>query len=640
MNQPITEIEQAFSSNGILAASIPNYAMRQVQVDMALAIVQALKNQHVLVVEAGTGTGKTYAYLLPSLLSGKKIIVSTGTKNLQDQLFHRDLPLIRKALGIPINVAVLKGRSNYLCLYRLNTYQASEFHHYYLQSQYNEVVQWATTTQDGEIEHFPGNQLDKQLQPFITSNVDNCLGHECEFFTKCHVMKARKKAQEADLLIINHHLFFADSQLKERGITEFLPNFDAVIFDEAHQLHEIATHFLGESLSGRQLAYLARDIIKEQQRDAADMAELKCNAEYLFKASREFKKAFGNAVKGSWENIVHKPQIKAMLQAIEGYLSILKEQLEIAQVRAKGLENCYKRVLLIIIKFQRLVHPTFKEQIHWYEVLEHDFVIHQTPLSVSHYFKNLIDQSDITWIFTSATLSIKGSFEHFNSSMGLSNSIELMLESPFNYQQQALLYMPKIVSQPHEENYILELIDHVVPLLEATEGKAFFLFTSHKALQMASIQLAKRISYPLLVQGELPKSQLLATFCQLSNAVLLGTSSFWEGVDVKGSSLSCVIIDKIPFQSPHDPILKTRLNHYKKMDKDPFIHYQVPHAVIALRQGVGRLIRDPLDRGILMLADPRLHSKAYGEIFLQSLPAMPLTACLNEVQAFLTEQLI
>lgn len=629
------QIEEIFSSAGVLSKNIPGYLPRAIQLEMALAIAQALDHKQVLIAEAGTGTGKTYAYLIPSLLSGKKVIISTGTKNLQDQLFHRDIPRIRNVLGIPLKIAVLKGRANYICQHRLNTYLQTRFISDDATKILYQIKEWVDDNKDGEIDHIPGVKPPQHLLPYMTSTTDNCLGQECEFYSKCYVIKARKQAQEAGILIVNHHLFFADSQLKDSGVTDLLPASDAVIFDEAHQLHEIATHFLGESISGNQLLYLARDIQAEQQTNAPDMLTLKITAQKVIIAVKEMHSAFGSVAKGSWDHIVNKPQIKLAIQSLQEALIPLLEAIEAASVRSRGLDNCWRRTADLASRFKKLTTVFPQDQIHWYDVQENNFTLHHTPINIGDYFQNLIKEQDRAWIFTSATLSVNGDFSHFESHLGLTGANHLHLESPFDYSKQALLYLPNLMKLPSDEAYISNMIDFVVPILNLTKGRAFLLFTSHRALKEATQILKERVTFPLLIQGNAPKTKLLATFCELEDAVLLGTSSFWEGVDVKGNALSCVIIDKIPFLAPDDPILKSRLEHYKRQGKNPFNEYQLPQAVITLRQGSGRLIRDIGDKGVLMICDPRITSKDYGRVFLDSLPPMPQTQSIDDVAHFL-----
>jgi ATP-dependent DNA helicase DinG len=641
MSPLAAQIEEIFSEQGILSKKIPGFSARPIQLEMAVAISQALAEKQVLIAEAGTGTGKTFAYLIPSLMSGQKVIVSTGTKNLQDQLFHRDVPALQKILGIPLKISLLKGRANYLCLHRLNTYLETEFVQSETRQQLFNIKQWSDNTHQGELDHYPNISSEPSLLPFVTSTAENCLGHECEFYSQCFLVKARRQAQESDILIINHHLFFADSQLKNIGVSDLLPEVDAVIFDEAHQLHEVGTHFLGETLSSRQIIYLGRDIKAEQQKDAPDMFNLKLAADQLIHLSKEMQNIFKSQIKGIYQHIKHKPQLKTNFEKLEEALSVLLQQLEIAHHRGKGLANCLKRTSEFILKFKRLTSLPSEEKMSWYEAQENYFAIHQTPVSISDYFQELMQAGhEKAWIFTSATLSLQKNFSHFEQQLGLSEAKWLYLESPFDYKTQALLYLPSIQSKPHEEAFIPEMINKAVPLLQLTEGRAFFLFTSHFALKEVATKLAKYLPYPLLVQGDAPKRELLKLFCELENPVLLGTSSFWEGVDVKGDRLSCVIIDRIPFASPEDPILKTRIEHYKRQGKNPFVEYQLPQAVIALRQGVGRLIRDAADRGVLMICDPRLIAKDYGETFLAALPPMPITYSLDEVRSFLQESFV
>lgn len=633
MSQLIAKIRKIFASDGALAERLPGYSPRDVQLEMAIAVTTALEQKQILLAEAGTGTGKTYAYLIPSIMSGKKIIISTGTKNLQDQLFHRDIPLIRKTLGVPFKVALLKGRSNYLCLHRLHTYSHNSSNLEVLTT-FAAIKNWSEQSVDGEVERFP-TKLTNQILPYVTSTTENCLGHECEFFNKCFLFKARRQAQEADVVIINHHLFFADHRLRESSISELLPDCDAVIFDEAHQLPDIATHFLGETLSSRQIIFLARDLQNEAQIEAGDMPILKQYAERLIAATTFLLASFGTVGRGSWEYIVNRPQLSAALKNFHELLTESLQLLEQVAIRGKGLENCYKRMLDLAMRFARLTVRFPEGQVHWYELDNDSFAIHHTPMYVGDYFNELLAAKHQTWIFTSATLSLGGNFSHFEFSLGLKNTIKLHLESPFNFSKQAMMYLPLHNYQPNHETYLRDILEEALPLLRLTKGRTFFLFTSHKALRQAALYLKPILNNPLLVQGEASKAQLLKTFCSMDNAILLGTSSFWEGVDIKDNHLYCVIIDKIPFMVPDDPILKARVDFYKKQGKNPFLEYQLPHAVIAMRQGVGRLIRATSDKGVLMICDPRLIQKDYGKIVLQSLPAMSITHSLDDVATFL-----
>ncbi len=635
MSRLIAKIRNILGSEGILASKIPNFSYREVQLQMAEAVATAFNEQQVLLAEAGTGTGKTYAYLIPSILSGKKVTIATGTKNLQDQLFHRDIPLIRKALGVPFKVALLKGRSNYLCLHRLHTYLHTQLNLEFI-STLASIQEWSQTTRDGELEQFP-NKINFSFLPNITSTTENCLGQECQFYNKCFLYKARRQAQEADLVIINHHLFFADHQLRETASAELLPESDAIIFDEAHQLAEVATHFLGEAISSRQILFLARDLQNEGQIEAPDMPIIKQQAERLIAATSFLAASFGGVSRGNWEHIIHRPQLAAAIENLSQLLTELVKFLDAIKIRGKGLENCYTRMSDLALKFNRLTLKRAEDKVHWYEIGEDGFVIHQTPVHIGDFFQQLVSVTTRTWIFTSATLSVGGDFSHFEYNLGLNNSVKLHLASPFDFSKQALMYLPKHQSQPNSEQYITNILQEAIPLLKLTKGRTFFLFTSHRALKEAATRLKTVLNFPLLIQGEASKATLLKQFCSMDNAILLGTSSFWEGVDIKDNHLYCVIIDKIPFMAPDDPILKARVEFYKRQGKNPFMEYQLPHAVIAMRQGVGRLIRATEDKGVLMICDPRLIAKDYGKTVLRSLPPMPITHSLDDVASFLSE---
>lgn len=632
----MNNIQKIFGANGILSSILPGFSPRAIQQNMAEAVGKALDEEQSLIVEAGTGTGKTFAYLVPALLSGKKIIISTGTKNLQEQLFYRDLPFIRKALGLPRKIVLLKGRANYLCLSRLQMHlEDARFSSKELVNELQLIKKWSGRTQSGDIGELTDIAEDSLIWSYVTSTKENCLRQECPQFSDCHLMKARRKALEADILVVNHHLFFADSALRESASAELLPGSHAIIFDEAHQLAEVATNFMGEVLSSRQIIELAKDVIVEQINSAADLSLLREVALQLDMAVHEFRLTFGTQNhKNIWANICHKPALQSALNNLKDKLSQLQDMLKVAAERTKNFKNYWERCIELLNQFIKLTGNAVQDHIHWYETTQKTFRIHLTPISIANEFRKIIDKQKRAWIFTSATLSVDRHFEHFANALGLNDAQTLILDSPFNYEKQALLYIPPKLPEPSAQDYLMLVIEQAVPVLMASQGRAFFLFTSHRALQGAVELLSSRLDYPLLVQGSMPKSMLLQKFCQTANAILLGTSSFWEGVDVRGDALSCVIIDKLPFAMPDDPVLKARVAHFKEQGVDPFISYQLPLAVIALKQGAGRLIRDVNDRGVLMICDPRLLSKGYGKIFLKSLPSMVKTQELADVQSF------
>ncbi len=603
---------------------------------MAEAVAASLRDGATLVVEAGTGTGKTFAYLAPVLLSGRKVIVSTGTKHLQDQLFDRDLPTVRQALGVNARTALLKGRANYLCLHRLDLAMAEGRFASRTQAAELEAVRgWAGRTRSGDIRELAEVAEDSPLWPRVTSTSDNCVGGDCPNFNDCFVVKARRAAQDADLLVINHHLLFADMALKEEGFGELLPGVDAVIVDEAHQIPEVASQFFGVSLGSRQLAGLARDAVQEHLREAGDMADLPAAAAALEQAVGELRLALGAGNRRQpWAAVADDRRVRAALDALGEQLESLRAWLKAAAPRGRGLENCWQRAERLAARLQLTAGQPPQEHVHWFETFTRSFAIHCTPLSVAPQFRARLDALDNTWIFTSATLAVGESFDHYVAALGLDRPRTLRLESPFDYAHHALLYLPPDMPDPRADAYTAAVVRVAREAIAASGGRAFLLFTSHRALQEAAAALDGDIEYPLLVQGQAPRAELLARFRRLGNAVLLGTGSFWEGVDVRGAALSLVLIDKLPFASPGDPVLQARIDALRAAGGNPFVDFQIPDAVIALKQGVGRLIRDVDDRGVLVLCDPRLLGKSYGRIFRASLPSMPATRRLDDVREF------
>lgn len=632
----MTALTSFFKPNGALAKIIKGYQPRAAQLEMAEAIEKAINSQQHLIAEAGTGTGKTFAYLVPAILSGKKVIISTGTKNLQDQLFNKDLPLIRRALNQPFVATLLKGRANYLCTYRLANSLTSHIGF----SQFDakalaKISAWAKRTVTGDIAEMATVADTEPVWFHATSTLDNCLGSDCDDYDTCFLVQARKKAKEADILVVNHHVLCADWSLRDGGFGELLPTADVVIIDEAHQLADTASNFLGVTVGAKQLSELAQDALVEFFKDATDIPDLRTAAETLEHEVKDLRLAFGVEQKrGEWHDIETNPKIMTALTAVQNQLVRLTEQLKIASVKTKGLEACHKRSDELIQQVELMLKPADNKWIRWYETHKRTFSLNRTPLNIANEFQSFMQQHSATWIFTSATLSVANRFEHFSDNLGLSNAASDSWESPFDFAKQALFYHPKNLPQPNDVDCIPRLVDFAIPVLQASRGRAFFLFTSHRALKQAAELLEGKLDYPLLVQGTVSKNRLLEQFETAGNAVLLGTSSFWEGVDVRGEALSCVIIDKLPFASPFDPVLKARLDAMTQQGKNAFMDYQVPTAVIALRQGIGRLIRDVEDKGVLMICDPRLLKKAYGQIFLDSVPPMQRTRDIADVQAF------
>lgn len=626
--------------DGPLARQLDDFAPRAAQQAMAEAVAAALREHSTLICEAGTGTGKTFAYLAPALLSSKKVVISTGTKNLQDQLFHRDLPVVRRALNIPVTAALLKGRANYVCLHRLAL--AEEEGRLSARAGAGDlriILSWARRTRGGDISEVDDVAEDAALWPLVTSTSDNCLGQECGHFQDCFVLKARRAAQEADVVVINHHLLLADMALKDEGFGELLPSADAFIIDEAHQLPDTASQFFGVNVGSRQFLELARDAAAEQAREAGDMGDLAVLAQALEKAVLDMRLSLGfTAGRFAWREVAAQPAVAAGLNRIQALLVDLRAALGQAAERGKGLLSCWHRSEVLAERLGLFQQAPADEQVQWFEIFARSFVLHLTPLHVGNVFADHRQRFPAAWIFTSATLAVGKDFSHFSTSLGLEGGAAVQWESPFDFKRNALLYLPHGLPLPAESHYTAEMVKAALPVLEASGGRAFLLFTSHRALQEAAAVLQGRISYPLLIQGTAPRRELLHRFRSAGNAVLLGTSSFWEGVDVRGPALSTVIIDKLPFASPGDPVLQARLESLRQRGADAFRDHQLPQAVIALKQGVGRLIRDFNDRGVLMLCDPRLSTKSYGRVFFASLPPMTRTHSLADVELFFGQE--
>lgn len=603
---------------------------------MAAAVEEAIADRQMLVAEAGTGTGKTYAYLVPALMSGKRVIISTGTKALQDQLFHRDLPQVRGVLDARVAAALLKGRANYLCLHRLD--QAHLEGRYLSReqtSQLQTIRVWAKRTQAGDRAELADVAEDSPLWPRVTSTTENCLGADCPVFNDCFVVKARRAAQEADIVVVNHHLLFADLAMKQEGFGEILPGAHAFILDEAHQIPELAGQFFSVTLSARQLTELAGDALAECGSVSGALASLQPVIDPLNVAVKRLRLALDRfPAKGAFAQIERDPDVERELDELRAALSAFNEVALTQAERSRGLASISERAAQHTTRLGHLTDSGARDAVHWYELSTHGFSFHATPLDLAAPLRALRDQSRAAWIFTSATLSVAGRFQHFSRQLGLDDPMTLCLDSPFDYATQALAYLPPGLPDPSAPDYVDCVVAAAIPVLEASQGRAFLLFTSHRALRRAAELLPMRVGYPLFVQGTAPRHRLLTEFRASGNGVLLGAASFWEGVDVAGEALSVVIIDKLPFAAPDDPVLVARLDALREAGGNPFTDWQIPAAVIALKQGAGRLIRDVHDRGVLMLCDPRLTSRGYGKLFLGSLPPMPRTRTLADVRDF------
>lgn len=643
MSQDLTEL---FGPTGPLARSLPGYAPRDEQLAMAEHVAVALEGRETLIVEAGTGTGKTFAYLVPALVSGRRVIVSTGTRALQDQLYHRDLPAICGALGRPVRVALLKGRANYLCKHRLEIAEQQA----YARGLRREVATalpkvraWSHVTKRGDIAELPGLGEADPVWPWVTSTRENCLGSECPVFDECFVLAARREAQAADIVVVNHYLLMADLVLKEEGFGDLLPGADAIVIDEAHQLPDIAAQFLGYSVSTRQLSAIVKDVqgellLAHQMGGGVDAALTGLDAQVASVIA---------ATAGVDSRIDHAQWPGKLIEALNGLAARTGELADaLAPIAGEG-QGAFARLRERLEESSVRLHALTAEEVdggvRWAETSARSVSCHYAPVDVATQLAALLEAQSCAWVLTSATLAVGEDFSHYKRRSGLARARSIRFESPFDFANQALLYLPKGLGDPGAPGHTRAVVRAALPVLEASGGRAFLLFTSHRALREAAEELlvewGNEPPVPVLVQGDGSRDHLLRRFREAGNAVLLGTGSFWEGVDVKGTALSVVIIDKLPFAAPDDPLLKARLDTIREQGGNPFFDEQVPQAVIALKQGVGRLIRDQGDFGVVMICDTRLVTKGYGRAFIQSLPPMKRTRELQEVQQFLRDRL-
>ena len=626
------DLSDIFAADGPLSNAIDGYTPRPAQQEMAIAVSDALASCGRLLVEAGTGTGKTFAYLVPALLSGIRVVISTGTRNLQDQLFQKDMPELSRALGRPVKIAILKGRSNYLCHHRLSLAADQKGRPgRYLQ----QIRAWALSTQSGDIAELSGLPEQSPIWPLVTSTIENCLGQECPVYSSCCVVRARREAMDADIVIVNHHLLLADMALKEEGFGELLPGVDAVVVDEAHQLPKIAGQFFGLSVSSRQLENIARDtraeLLAATIHDSATESLLDGLPARLADLRLTLQKG-----RNDYEDLDTDSELA--LGRLDDRLGELIDRLDQIEEKTPGLAQCYERLVVSLERIET-IRKSDEKGIRWLETTHRGFSLNLTPFDVSESLGRFVNSLDCGWIFTSATLAVGDDFSHLKGRLGLEEASDLKLESPFDYQNNSLIFILKDLPVPADPQFNRQLLDQCLPLIDACRGGVFFLFTSHRALREVEALLKDRWGEnperPLLAQGQMPRNLLLQEFRRLGNAVLLGAASFWEGVDVRGPALGLVIIDKLPFASPGDPLTRARIAAITEAGGNAFFEHQLPQAVLALKQGVGRLIRSETDTGVVVLGDPRLQSKPYGKLFLKSLPDMPVTRDIGQAIALL-----
>jgi ATP-dependent DNA helicase DinG len=688
------DLDRIFAADGPLARAIPGYRLRGQQLELAKSVFDAIRANRLLIAEAGTGTGKTFAYLAPALLAGGKVIVSTGTKTLQDQLFNRDLPTVRDALGVPATVALLKGRSNYVCPHHLDrALTGGKLNSRAEVAHLHAIARFAKATASGDKAECADVPEDSGAWYLATSTRENCLGQECAHVKDCFVLAARREALLADVVVVNHHLFFADVMLKDDGMGELLPACNTVIFDEAHQLPEVAGLFFGEAIGTGQLLDLARDAKLEGVAAAKDYVPLQDAARALEKSAKDFRLAFRHEGRLSLAQWQQHPQAIEALGALQASLDDFSRHLESQAGRSEGLANCLRRcaeVVMMIRHWQQAGEPARKlgadettalqggrakdallavaddetaptvaasdrealgeggeemPSVRWAEVTAYGITLNLTPLSVAPIFRKQLEGHPRAWVFTSATLAVGKDFGHYRQALGLDEADTGCWDSPFDYPANALLYCPSGMPDPNHPDYSEAVVEAAWPAIRASNGRAFVLCTSLRAMRRIHELLEERIAFaglemPLLLQGQRSKSELLDRFRLLGNAVLVASQSFWEGVDVRGEALSLVVIDKLPFAPPDDPVLAARIDTMKRQGRNAFFELQLPRTVINMKQGAGRLIRDETDRGVLMVCDPRLVDKPYGRRIWQSLPPMRRTRELADVEDFFAAEYV
>ncbi|EFL78949.1 ATP-dependent DNA helicase [Actinobacillus pleuropneumoniae] len=632
------KILHAFSEDGLLSSNIQGFRPRAAQLEMAQAVGRAVKFATPAVVEAGTGTGKTFAYLVPALLSGKKTIVSTGSKNLQDQLFNRDLPTIQKALKYKGKVALLKGRANYLCLERLDQVVAmGVLGDKSVLADLSKVSKWHTSTKTGDLSECITIAEDSPILPQLVSTAESCLGSDCPHFKDCYVVQARRRAMEADVVVVNHHLFCADMAVKETGFGELIPEAELIIFDEAHQLPDIASQYFGQSLSSRQLFDICKDTNIVYHTELKDLAQLGKAADHLQKTVQDFRLLMGTegSIRGNLRELFNDQKVVDGLTKVSENIDFLSEVIKKSLGRSETLDKIFERLAEVKVQLKKLSDTSVVGYCYWYEANGRSFGLHITPLTVADKFGEQLKNQQVGWVFTSATLEVGGKFDHFCQRLGIENAEQLVLQSPFDYANQSLLCVPRYLPDTNKSHTLNELGKMLMPVIEANNGRCFLLCTSYFMMRGLADFLREHSNLSVLLQGETSKARLLEKFIAEENSVLVATQSFWEGIDVRGDALSLVIIDKLPFTSPDEPLLRARMEDCRLQGGEPFNDIQIPEAVITLKQGVGRLIRDVTDRGVVIICDSRLVMRNYGKTFLKSLPPSTRTRDLDKVIQFL-----
>ncbi len=624
-----------FGPRGLLARSLPGYEERPSQQRLSEAVGRVLEDGGLLLAEAGTGTGKTLAYLLPAVELGRRVVVSTGTKALQEQLLSKDIPLLAQALGRDLNVAVMKGRGNYLCLLRFRSFaRAGTFRRLDEVPLFRSVEAWAEKTKTGdrgEIEDLP-DSVDFWRE--VSAATENCIGQACSDFDACWVTRMRQRALEADLVVVNHHLLCADLAVTDGSYGAVIPPYDTLILDEAHLIEDVATQYFGSHVSSHRVEDLCRDVERELKAGRMDAREILAEvASVRHRADRFFKlllRSQGRRLTPDWMTAQEAEESRALIGRLDG----LKTAILATQDRPEPLTALTSRVGTLRDELLFVLSAEEDNHVYFVEARGRGVFLRATPIEVAETLRELLFDQVRAAVLTSATLAVDGGFDYLKARLGIEATEQLLLPSPFDFQQQAILYVPRGMPEPQSPAFVERVADQVLRLLRTSRGRAFVLFTSYANMNAVAQRVAGALAFPILIQGEAPKAVLLDSFRALPGAVLFATASFWQGVDVVGDQLSCVIIDKLPFASPGDPVVAARIERLKKQGGNPFAEYQVPVAVLMLKQGLGRLIRSAADRGILAVLDSRLVEKPYGRRFLESLPPARLVHELAPVERF------
>ncbi|MBN1833139.1 MAG: ATP-dependent DNA helicase [Deltaproteobacteria bacterium] len=631
-------IEQILGPDGLVSQSLEGFEYRAAQVEMARLIEKAIREKTSAIIEAGTGTGKTLGYLVPLVLSGKKAVISTGTKNLQEQVFFKDIPLLEKAAGLDVDAMLMKGRKNYLCLYRYHQY----FSHLSFLKPTQEVTQkriekWIGTTDFADRAELEWMRDDDLLWDSISSTSEQCLGSKCLHAEDCYLNALRRRAAEARIIIVNHHLFFADLIVKKGGFGEIIPRFQVVVFDEAHSIEEIATDYFGESFSTNQLTELVKDLEEEVKAHGNDVEkELKRHLDLMRSRAEGLRDLFtGSEEKGRLEDEILDKIHTGLGRDIRNSMRFISEESDLKRLKSAEFQAYASRAGELEQRLEHVLSSTTPDWLRWYEIRRKGVVLHASPLNVSPYLEESLYLEGRSIIFTSATLSTNGDFSYYRSRMGISEDVlEKIYASHFFFQEQTLMYIPKDLPLPSHPDFGLRAAKRILDILRITSGRALVLFTSYQNLNLVHQRLEGEVPYTIFKQGTAPRSVLLEEFKRDTHSVLLATGSFWQGVDVPGEALSCLIIDKLPFDSPGEPIVGGRIESIQRRKGNPFMEYQLPSAIISLKQGLGRLIRNTSDRGVFSILDIRMINSRYGRFFFDSLPQIPLTHELSDIKRF------